>query len=134
MRFLDTDIMIDFLRGYSPALEWFQSIREQEAPALPGYVVMELLTWQGIKNKAHLHQLYDILAEFMVYWPSSEACNNALASVYAKFLSHSVEPFDALIAECAKEYQATLCTYNRKHYEQIDGLVIEQPYTKLTKH
>jgi len=130
MRFLDTDVMIDILRGYLPAVSWLTSLDEDNAPALPGYVVMELLTWKGIKNKEGLHRLYDILAEFVIFWPSVDACSLAMEVVYQKYLSHAVAPFDALIAECAREYGATLCTFNRKHYDCIEGLVTEQPYSK----
>ncbi len=48
MVLLDTDIMIDFLRGYPPALIFFDALGENEI-LLPGFVVMELI--QGCKNK-----------------------------------------------------------------------------------
>ena len=33
MRLLDTDVMVDVLRGYQPAVAWLESL--DEAPALP---------------------------------------------------------------------------------------------------
>jgi predicted nucleic acid-binding protein len=42
MILLDSDIMIDFLRKYPPAINWLSSL-EDEKIALPGYVVMELI-------------------------------------------------------------------------------------------
>jgi len=45
----DTDIMIDVLRKYTPALVWLASLGSTEL-MLPGFVVMELI--QGCRNKA----------------------------------------------------------------------------------
>ncbi len=47
MILLDTDVMIDILCGYQPAIEWLTSVSDQEI-GLPGLVVMELL--QGCQN------------------------------------------------------------------------------------
>lgn len=48
MLLLDTDVMIDVLRGYDPALEWLRSLAD-EMIGLPGFVAMELL--QGCRNR-----------------------------------------------------------------------------------
>jgi len=42
MILLDTDVMIDVLRGYDPAVTWLQRLQYQEI-GLPGLVAMELL-------------------------------------------------------------------------------------------
>lgn len=42
MVILDTDVMVDLLRGYEPAVEWLEGIGEEKI-ALPGFVVMELI-------------------------------------------------------------------------------------------
>jgi predicted nucleic acid-binding protein len=55
MILLDSDVMIDILRNYPPALEWFDALDENEEIALPGYVLMDLI--QGCRNKAHLYGL-----------------------------------------------------------------------------
>ena len=41
MYLLDTDVLIDIQRGYAPAVSWFTSLAE--LPAVPGFVVMELV-------------------------------------------------------------------------------------------
>ena len=53
MVLLDTDVMVDLLREYPPALEWITAHGEQIV--LPGYVVMELI--QGCKNKSEQERL-----------------------------------------------------------------------------
>jgi predicted nucleic acid-binding protein len=49
MIFLDSDVVIDLLRGYPSALEWFNTLDTGETMALSGFVVMELI--QGCLNK-----------------------------------------------------------------------------------
>jgi predicted nucleic acid-binding protein len=49
MILLDSDVMIDLLRQYLPATRWFDTLDDDEALLLPGYVVMELI--QGCRNK-----------------------------------------------------------------------------------
>lgn len=41
MRLLDTDILIDVLRGHPPAVDWFGDL--SELPSVPGFVVMEFI-------------------------------------------------------------------------------------------
>ena len=40
MILLDSDVMIDLLRQYPPAAEWFDTLEDEEEIILPGYVVM----------------------------------------------------------------------------------------------
>ena len=49
MLLLDSDVVIDLLREYPPALTWFDTLAADEILYLPGYVVMELI--QGCRNK-----------------------------------------------------------------------------------
>lgn len=49
MILVDTDVMIDLLHEYPPAVAWLDSLGEEEI-ILPGFVVMELI--QGCRNKA----------------------------------------------------------------------------------
>ena len=42
MIFLDSDIVIDFLRRYPPAISWLESLGDEKL-SLSGYVAMELM-------------------------------------------------------------------------------------------
>jgi predicted nucleic acid-binding protein len=48
-------------------------------------------------------------------------------------LSDGLGLLDALIAHCALGQQATLCTFNIKHYRVIRNLKISQPYVRSPK-
>ncbi len=49
MILMDSDVMVDLLRQYPPAVKWFGTLENEEEVILPGYVVMELL--QGCHNR-----------------------------------------------------------------------------------
>lgn len=68
MILVDTDVMIDVLRGYEPAIHWLNELQEQEI-GVPGLVAMELL--QGCQNAREQRQLEKTLAEYQLYWPDS---------------------------------------------------------------
>jgi predicted nucleic acid-binding protein len=48
----------------------------------------------------------------------------------AYHLSHSLGLLDALIAASAIGLNATLLTFNEKHYRVVPGLVIRKPYNR----
>src|SRR5262245_10139939 len=127
MLLLDTDIMIDVLRRYPPALAWLTLLGTAQL-ALPGYVVMELI--QGCRNKAEQDQLERALTVYQIVWPSGAACDAALASFSQHRLGHNLGIIDALIAHTAIELGAPLHTFNQKHYDPITGLTTVQPYTR----
>lgn len=79
MILLDTDVMIDVLRGFAPAIEWLESSTEQEL-GLHGLVVMELL--QGCENRVNQRKLEKLLLGFKIYWATEADCNRALRSFF----------------------------------------------------
>jgi hypothetical protein len=50
MILLDSDVVIDLLRRYPPAVQWFDQLYIDEEVVISGYGVMELI--QGCENKA----------------------------------------------------------------------------------
>ena len=125
MILLDTDIMVDILRGYEPARIWLESVQEI---GVHGLVVMELI--QGCQNAREQKQLEKALAEYQLYWPTEEDCNRALASFSGHHLSDNIGLLDALIAEIAIGTNSELATFNVKHYRVLRGLKSIQPYEK----
>lgn len=128
MILLDTDIMIDLLRQYPPAVQWFDQIDEDEEVLLPGYVVMELL--QGCRNRRELEQVQHTISPCGIVWPSSEDCDQAL-EVFSKYhLSHNAGLLDVLIGQTALAIRTPLYTFNQKHYRFLRRLNTIQPYEK----
>ena len=62
MYLVDTDVMIDIQRGYTPALVWFSAV--SELPSIPGFVVMELI--QDAQSKQQVRQVLQMVAPLTI--------------------------------------------------------------------
>lgn len=127
MILFDTDVMVDILRGYDPAIEWLGDLRDQEI-GVPGLVAMELI--QGCQNAREQKQLERTLSDYQLHWPDSEDCDRALKSFSSHYLSDNIGLLDALIAETAIGLNADFATFNVKYYRVIKGLRSIQPYKR----
>ena len=125
MILIDTDVMVDILRGYEPAKEWLKSVQEI---GIPGLVAMELI--QGCQNVREQMQLEKALSGYQLFWPDEDDCNRALASFSSHHLSDNIGLLDALIAETAIGANAELATFNVKHYRVLKGLRSMHPYQR----
>ena len=122
---LDTDILIDFLRGRVEARTLLASYEERgDRPLISVVSVTEL--WAGSRpaEKSATAALLSALGKI----PVSEK----IASLAGDFLctyrrSHSVELADALIAATAADSSAILVTRNAKHYPMA-AVKILKPY------
>jgi predicted nucleic acid-binding protein len=128
MILLDSDVMIDLLRQYPPAIKWFNTLDDDEELLLPGYVVMELI--QGCRNKIEQERLQRELATFGVIWPAPADCDEALDIFTEYHLSHNAGLLDVLIGQIAVALRVPLYTFNQKHYHFIPRLQTIQPYEK----
>jgi predicted nucleic acid-binding protein len=126
---LDSDILVDVLRGYTPAVLWFRNL--EELPSVPGLVVMELI--QGVSNASELRGVLKLVEPLPVVWPTEEHCDRALADFKEYRLSHNLGLLDSLIAACAVGRSLPLGTFNAKHYAPISDLITEQPYEKQAR-
>ena len=126
MYVLDTDILIDVWRGHQPSITWFTTLTE--VPSIPGFVVMELI--QNTKNKQEVNQVFKLIAPLPIIWLTEVDCGKALADFTKYHLSDGVGLLDALIAHCAIGKNATLCTFNVKHYRVIPDIKMIQPYLR----
>lgn len=116
MRVLDTDILIDLLRGYPPALAWPASLNDQSLIA--GYAVFELLA--GCDNAPAVRQLQRWLRPFQTNWPTASDRDRALSTFARASLSHTLGILDALIGECAVGLGVPLCIF-------IYGISVRSP-------
>lgn len=123
---LDTDVLIDVQRGVPNALAWYRGL--PELPLVPGLVVMEMM--QGAQNKKEMQQVQKLVAPMPIVWPTEADCERAMNDFAAHRLSHNLGLIDSLIAACATERDATLCTFNAKHYKAVPGLSMMKPYVR----
>lgn len=126
MQLVDSDVLIDILRGHAPAVEWFSGLRE--LPSIPGLVVMELI--QDADTNERIRKAMKLVAPLPIVWPSPAHCQRALDDFRNLHLSHRVGLLDSLIAACAVGHSATLLTFNTKHFRTFSDLSVEQPYVR----
>ena len=122
---LDSDVMIDILRGYPPAMRWLANL-ETTPVGLPGLVAMELL--QGCRNQDEQQEVERQLRRFTLYWPNEIDCDGALLDLVTYRLSHNLGILDALIGHTTLGKDDELAIFNVKHYSVITGLRTLQPY------
>jgi predicted nucleic acid-binding protein len=105
---LDTDVMVDFLRGHPAAVAWLSSL--PPPIGLPGIVAMELI--QGCRNLVEQRRVEKELQRFVRYWPSVADCQRAYHDFAAYHLSHGAGLLDVLIAHTAIGLNEPLATFN----------------------
>ena len=125
--FLDTDVMIDILRGYEPAVEWLKELKDQHAKVcLPGFTVMELI--QGCENKEQIKEVREAVQDFRILWPTESCCSKALEAYTDHSLSHGLDILDALIGQMAEDLMMPLHTFNTRHFKGVFKADMVQPY------
>jgi len=119
MILLDTDVMVDVMRRFVPAIEWPESLGA-EAIGIPGLVGMELL--QGCRDQAEQRQTEQLLRPYVRYWPTQADCARAFDDFVAYHLSDGIGILDALVAETAVGLGLRLATFSDRHYRVVTAL------------
>ena len=123
---IDTDILIDELRGLAPAATFLSAQRSFGSVRISIVSAMELV--QGCRNSADLRSVRGLLRRVVVLPVSSAASEAAFGLMDALFLGHGLRIPDALIAATALDYQLALYTKNVRHFQAVPGLSVLRPY------
>ena len=115
---LDTDVLVDFLRGHSKAVA-FVTARSTRI-ILSSIVVAEL--YAGVRGDREQAALEELVSLFRVVPVSGEIAKQGglYKRDYGK--SHGVGLADAILAATAEAENAELKTLNVKHYPMLKGL------------
>jgi len=121
---IDTDVMIDFLRGHPKAVALVK--RYSSRIILSSIVTAEL--YAGVRGKEELDTLDNLISLFRVVpiSPSLAKAGGLHKRDYSK--AHGVGFADAIVAATSEAEHAELKTLNVKHYPMIKGL--KPAYTK----
>jgi predicted nucleic acid-binding protein len=125
--FLDTDILVDCLRGLPPATAWLAEVAH-DSFRIPGVVAMELLA--GCRDRPDLDRTTKLLTVFGVVWHESNEFSMAFEIMKTHRLRTALSIPDCLIAATVLNRNGVLFTFNTKHYQVIEGLDVRLPYTK----
>lgn len=115
---LDTDVLVDFFRGYSKAVAFVN--KNSSRIILSSIVIAEL--YAGVKGDAELTVLENFISLFRIIPVTSEIAR--MGGLYKRDYgkSHGVGLADAIIAATCEAENADLKTLNVKHYPMIKGL------------
>lgn len=115
---VDTDVLVDFFRGYGKAVAFINA--HYARIILSSIVVAEL--YAGVKGDAEQAALENFISLFRVVPVTSEIAKvgGLLKRDYGK--SHGVGLADAILAATADAENADLKTLNTKHYPMLKNL------------
>ncbi|MDA3915704.1 MAG: type II toxin-antitoxin system VapC family toxin [Deltaproteobacteria bacterium] len=121
---IDTDVLIDFLRGHGKAVSFIN--KNSSMVLISSIAVAEL--YAGVKGDAEQAVLKNFISLFRVIPVSAEIAQTG--GLYKRDYgnSHGIGLADAIIAATAFAENAELKTLNIKHYPMIKNL--EPAYTK----
>ena len=121
---LDTDVLVDFLRGHKKAVAFVNTCSARII--LSSIVVAEL--YAGVKGNAEQAALADFISLFRVIPVNAEIAKAGGLHKRDYGKSHGVGFAEAILAATAEAEGAELKTLNRKHYPMLKGL--RPAYTK----
>ncbi|HLC72844.1 MAG TPA: type II toxin-antitoxin system VapC family toxin [Candidatus Nanoarchaeia archaeon] len=124
MILIDTNIFVDHLRGYAPAVKFFESLASKENILFSVITEAELIACQECKEKAKKEGMLQFLSQ----WNKIIVTNQI--AVLAGDLSRDkgIDLPDALIAATALVNKAELVTKNIKDFKKITELSLRVPY------
>ncbi|MBI3335229.1 MAG: type II toxin-antitoxin system VapC family toxin [Candidatus Portnoybacteria bacterium] len=122
---IDTSILIDYLRGYAPALRYLDFLSAKRVN-ISVITAMEVL--QGTLSKKSFFIAQRFLSHFQIIHLSESISKRGLNLQQAYHISHSLSLPDSFIAATALERKSLLITRNVKDFSFIGKLKIEKPY------
>ena len=122
---IDTDVLIDYLRGQAEAVSYLESLTE---PLLISVVTVAEL-YAGVREGAERTALDEFIRAFEIVAVDKEIAikGGLYRRDYGK--SHNTGLADALIAATAENRQAELVRLNKKHFPMLASVVV--PYQKI---
>ncbi len=120
---VDSDVLIDFLRGEEKAVRFFQAVQD----TITFSVVSVAEIYSGIRG-SEAEVVDQLFASFPVLPVTAEIARMAGTMRGLFRASHAVEIPDALIAATCETNNLELITLNKKHFPMFPEL--KPPYTK----
>ncbi|MCQ3930639.1 MAG: hypothetical protein DPW16_09270 [Chloroflexi bacterium] len=120
---LDTSVMIDLLRQYTPADNWLQS---QGTLGISRIVLLEVM--EGAPSRQKQREASNLLKKFSLVELNNNDMIWATNQLIKFHPSHNVDAFDCLIASVAHRLNLPLYTRNLKHFVPLIGPLAQRPY------
>lgn len=119
---LDTDIIIDVIRGYKPTIQRLERLELTAEITTSVVTCLELIV--GCQNKESLRVAMEFVESFQIL-PVTVISSEMVISLMKRYnLSHGLLEADALIAAIALENALPLLTRNTKDFRFIEALTL----------
>jgi hypothetical protein len=115
---VDTNIVIEFLRGMPAAVAWFDGLADR--PAISAISVLEL--YAGVRSQRDERDIIAVRQKLPCL-PISEVIGERAGAIMRHFhKSHGIDIPDAMIAATAEHHGLRLATLNVKHFPMFPKL------------
>jgi hypothetical protein len=117
---IDTDVLIDYLRGQPQAVEFLES--RTELLLISTMTIAEL--YAGVRDGKEMETLNELIRAFQVVpiYENISIKGGLYRRDYGK--SHGMGLADAIIAATAELNRVTLVTLNQKHFPMIADILV----------
>ena len=120
---IDTDILIDYLRDYQPAVEWLEALTVDLK--LSAINVAEIYSGMRESERPKIETLLECFTIIPLDAALAES-GGLLRRDFGK--SHGTGLADAIIAATVQKLGCSLATLNKKHFPMLDSVIV--PYQK----
>lgn len=126
MTVVDTDVLIDALRGQEPARTRIAEGLERGSLATTAITAFELRS--GVRSTAQETRIDDLLAPITLL-PFDDGASRAAAAARRQLeeQGRTIGMGDYLIAGVCLSRALPLLTRNREHFERVPGLLLADP-------
>ncbi len=129
---IDADVVIKGERGSFDLRSWL-ALQSDTELQMASITVAEL--WQGVERaslphrRRREHYLRSIIERLAVL-PYTETTALQHAQIWASLEASGriVGPYDLILAATALEHKSAVATFNKKHFECVDGLKVIEPF------
>jgi predicted nucleic acid-binding protein len=122
-RLLDTSIVVDLLRAYPKAVEWFET---ETGLSIPRAAILEVL--EGAQDSKRQRQAIQLIKRLEYTEHTEVDLINATAMLSRFGLSHGVDAFDCMIAATSQRLNVPVLTRNLKHFRPLISDLAISPY------
>lgn len=122
---IDTDVLIDYLRGHTEAVEFLEA--NVEEAAISSVTVAEL--YQGVREGSERLKLATMLSALKVLPLTEEIAEGAGLLRREHRNSAGCGLADCMIAATATHHGLEIVTLNEKHFGMLDEVIV--PYRKV---
>lgn len=117
---IDSNILIDYLRGGTKWQDFLSDAPRNAELFLPTIVIFELFSGKSTKTSSVAKDILNLLKKFTQI-ELTETIAIKAGELHRDLGTH-IDPEDYIVAASALEIGASVVTLNRKHFEQIPQL------------